>query len=567
MTIFEELQAKNVPITKDAYGVALSRADEGTLELIEYLIAENLVPKEIGCLIWSDRIGYAYVDPIVSLVSEEASASIPIDIARRGLVIPLYEIEGALTVAMPDPGNTALVERLAMITGKKVSPVFCLTQEVQDAIELHYSSLENVTQIVSQIEESYGSVMAQMNPAELEGIHNSDAIINLFDAILYLALKERASALHVQVSAGLMVVRLRIDGRLRTFLSLNVALHQPLISRVKVLCSMKLAEARFPQDGRFSIQLGTGSTVFRTSILPSVDGEKLVIRIMSDSDKAELGKLDQLYIAPSILEPFKRVVSSPNGLVLVAGPTGAGKSSTLYAALDSVNKPEVNICTIENPIEAHFDGITQTQVLLQMDVTYMTLLKSILRQDPDVILIGEISDLDTAKIAVQASLTSHLVLSTINANNSIQAAIRLTQLGIDPALIAPSLLAVLAQRLGARICDKCKVSYKPSPEVLAHYFHDSELVEVPSFYKGEGCATCQKTGYFGRIGFHELAVISDEMRSLITRGASDNELIRAAARFGYRSLRYDALMKVLLGLTTIEEMELRTPILFDESGA
>lgn len=556
MTIREQLlQEHHVTITDEDYDRALLSADEGTLEFIEYLIEEGLVSKEVACRIWSDRIDSAYVDPLSTIISDEAIFSIPIEIARKGNVMPLYEIESALTVAMPDPHNRALIDRLAAITGKEISPVFCLTTEVHDAIELHYSNDQSVEELIDQLEKSQGAILAKLKPEELEHMSESKSIIGLCDALLYLAIKDRASDIHMEPREDTTNIRFRIDGRLQHVFTIAAALHAPLKSRIKILSNLNIAETRFPQDGRFSLPLGSEQVNFRVSVIPTVYGEKLVLRILALTGKKDFRTLDQMLISQTILQPFKHVIRNPNGMIFVTGPTGSGKSTTLYAALHEINTPEVNICTIEDPVETRMNGIIQSQANAGIDLKFSTLLRSLLRQDPDVILVGEIRDLETAKIATEAALTGHLVFSTLHTNNAIQAVVRLVELGIEPYMVAPSILAVLAQRLSARICENCKHAYTPAEEVLRKFFYDYKEVEAPVFYEGQGCPHCRGSGYRGRIAFHEMALITDEMRALISNGSSDAELASAAKKAGYRPLRYDGLKKVLLGFTTVEELE------------
>lgn len=555
LIIREALEQHHVVISQEVYELALQYGDEGSLGLIEYLIDEDIVPKDVGCRIWSTHIGFAYVDPVSTIISSDAIASLPIEIARKGNVMPLYEIEGALTVAMPDPKNETLIERLAAITNKRISPVFCLTREVQDAVELHYSTEKSVRELIEQFERSHGAILTQIKPDELADLSESESVTNLCDSLLYLAIKERASDIHIEPTEYLTNIRFRIDGRLQNLFKVNSALHKPLISRIKILCNLNIAESRFPQDGRFSIPLGSGNVNFRVSILPTIYGEKVVLRILALTGKKDFKTLDQMLISQSVLQPLKRVIRSPNGMVFVTGPTGSGKSTTLYACLQEINTPEVNICTIEDPIETRMDGIIQSQVNTHIDLHFSTILRSLLRQDPDVILVGEIRDLETAKIATEAALTGHLVFSTLHTNSAIQAVIRLVEIGIEPYMVAPSIQAVIAQRLAARICDVCKKAYTPPPEVLERYFHDFDQVEAPVFYRGRGCPHCRDTGYHGRMAFHEMVLVSDEIRSLISSGGSEAELAKAAHKMGYRPLRYDGLKKVLLGFTTIEELE------------
>jgi type IV pilus assembly protein PilB len=330
-----------------------------------------------------------------------------------------------------------------------------------------------------------------------------------------------------------------VDGILREMLSFPKKLQVAIVSRLKILCNLNITESRFPQDGRFRLELGTNKADFRLSFMPSIHGEKVVIRILAVGSGRDFLRLDHMLISQTILQPFKRVIENPNGIIFVTGPTGSGKTTTLYAALHEINKPSVNIVTIEDPVEMQLEGITQSQVNSHIDLSFGLLLRSILRQDPDVSLVGEIRDLETAKIAVEAALTGHLVFATLHTNNALQAITRLVDIGVEPYQVAPSIVGVVAQRLAARICQRCKEPYYPPPKVLKKYFQDEGLEEIP-FYRGRGCSEC---------GFTE------EMRSVINRNGSVEELATAAKKVGYRPLRYDGLKKVLLGLTTIEEIE------------
>jgi type IV pilus assembly protein PilB len=282
-----------------------------------------------------------------------------------------------------------------------------------------------------------------------------------------------------------------------------------------------------------------------------------VVRVLASTGRRSTLTLDGMLMSQDMLQPFRRLINCPNGIIFVTGPTGSGKTTSLYAALNEINDPKVNISTIEDPVEIPLAGITQSQVNTHIDLKFATLLRALLRQDPDIILIGEIRDLETAKIATEAALTGHLVLATLHTNSAPQAIVRLIEIGVAPYMVAPSVIGVLAQRLAARICEKCKEAYLPPREVLLTYFQEDGLTEVP-FYRGRGCPHCRGTGYRGRVAFHELVLITDEVRQLISDGRSSQEITRAAARAGYRPLRYDGLKKVLLGLTTIDEIEQNT---------
>ena len=557
-TIREELAANHILVSNEAYDLALASAEENSLALLEALVESGAISKAIACGLWSNRLGRAYVDPTSTIISRDAIACLPIEIARKARVMPLYLFEDSLTVAMPTPENASLVRRLAAISGKVISPVFCLGCEVNDAIDLHYSSDQSVQDMIAQLERNQGAILSQLSPVELEGLGAQRSVIQLCDSLFYLAIKERASDIHIEPQQSCTKIRFRIDGRLQEIFKVAAALHAPLNSRIKILSDLNIAETRFPQDGRFSIPLGSSVVNFRVSVIPTIYGEKLVLRILALTGKRDFQTLDQMFISQTILEPFKRVIRSPNGMIFVVGPTGSGKSTTLYAALHEINTVDVNICTIEDPIETRLDGIIQTQVNAQIELQFSTLLRSLLRQDPDVMLVGEIRDLETAKIATEAALTGHLVFSTLHTNNAIQAVVRLVELGIEPYMVAPSILAVIGQRLAARICESCKRAYHPERELLQGLFYDCDAVDVPVFYHGGGCPHCRQTGYRGRIAFHEMVLVSEEMRSLIARRSDDVELARAARRVGYKPLRYDGLKKALLGFTTIEELQTHT---------
>lgn len=383
------------------------------------------------------------------------------------------------------------------------------------------------------------------------------SLTGMLDEIIYFGLRERATDLHIEPQETQCRIRFRIDGNLREILTYSRKLHRALISRLKILCALNISEARFPQDGRFSMPIGSQTANFRVSTIPSAYGEKAVIRILAMTGKKTMMTLDKMMISQTILQPFKRLIQNPNGIIFVTGPTGSGKTTTLYAALHEINTPAVNISTIEDPIEIQLSGVTQSQVNAHIDLKFSTILRALMRQDPDAILIGEIRDLETAKIATEAALTGHIVFATLHTNTAAQAIVRLIEIGVEPYMVAPSVIGVLAQRLAARICENCKEAYYPPPETLRKYFLDEGLTEVP-FYRGHGCKACRGSGYKGRVAFHELVLITEEIRSLISEGKSAQEITRAAAKVGYRPLRYDGLKKVLLGLTTIEEIEQNT---------
>jgi type IV pilus assembly protein PilB len=482
---------------------------------------------------------------------------IPHEIAQKTHALGLYIIEGILTVAMAAPEDEPLLRRLSQIAQMPVSPVFASAREIDDAISIHYSNDRDIGQSLSALEREDLFNRADYTREQLTALAETTSLVQVLDAIIYFAIRERATDIHIEAQELQSRIRFRIDGMLREMLTFSRKLHRALISRLKVLCSINITESRFPQDGRFSLSVGAGTTHFRVSIIPSAFGEKAVVRILAATGRRTMLNLDKMLMSQTVLLPFRRLIQNPNGIVFVTGPTGSGKSTTLYAALNEINKPDINISTIEDPIEIQLPGLTQSQVNAHIDLKFSTILRALLRQDPDVILIGEVRDIETAKIATEAALTGHLVFATLHTNTAAQAIVRLMEMGVEPYMVAPSIIGVLAQRLAARICEHCKEAYYPSPEALRRFFLDDGLAEVP-FYRGRGCTKCRGTGYKGRIAFHELVLISEQIRSMISEGRSAQEITRAATKIGYRPLRYDGLKKVLLGLTTIEEIEQNT---------
>jgi len=528
-----------------------------TPALLQAVIDAKLVSKDEACRQWANALGFAYVDPFASITTDEAVATIPAEIARKIHAIGLYIIEGTLTVAMATPEDEALVKRIGLIAQMPASPVFAPVREIDDAIAIHYSNESAIEENLAQLAQSDLFDRPDMTKEQLTALAESAPLIHVLDSIIYFAIRERASDIHIEPMETHSRIRFRIDGMLREMLTFSRKVHRAVVSRLKILCSINITESRFPQDGRFSQAAGGGTTHFRVSMIPTVFGEKTVIRVLASTGRKAMLTLDKMMVSQTVLQPFRRLIQNPNGIIFVTGPTGSGKTTTLYAALHEINRPDVNISTIEDPVEIQLAGVNQSQVNAHIDLHFGTILRALLRQDPDVILVGEIRDLETAKIATEAALTGHLVFATLHTNTAAQAIVRLLEIGVEPFMVAPSIIGVLAQRLAARICDHCKEAYHPSPETLRRYFLDEGLTDVP-FFRGKGCSRCRGTGYKGRVAFHELILVSEEIRTLISQGKSAQEITQAAAKLGYRPLRYDGLKKVLLGLTTIEEIEQNT---------
>ena len=529
-----------------------------SVALVQAIVDEKYLPKDDACRLWADALNIAYVDPFASVVTEEALERIPVEVARKVKAIGLYVLNGVLTVAMANPTDQELLRRLSQIAQIPTSPVFALPREIEDAISVHYCTEQGLEESLGELERSSLFDKPEIAGDKLAALAENNALVQILDEILYFAMRERATDIHIEAQESQSRIRFRIDGNLREILTYSRKLHRALVSRIKIISALNISESRFPQDGRFSMPVGNQMANFRVSTIPSAYGEKAVIRILAMTGRKSMLTLDKMMMSQTILQPFKRLIQNPNGIVFVTGPTGSGKTTTLYAALHEINTPEINISTIEDPIEIQLGGVNQSQVNANIDLKFATILRALMRQDPDAILIGEIRDLETAKIATEAALTGHIVFATLHTNTAPQAIVRLLEIGVESYMVAPSVIGVLAQRLAARICESCKEAYYPSRDVLLRYFKEEGLTDEVPFFRGRGCPACRHTGYKGRVAFHELVLITDEVRTLISEGRSVQEISRAAAKVGYRPLRHDGLKKVLLGLTTIEEIESNT---------
>lgn len=558
----ELLAQEKIAITEDDFDNIVRTHKAGTLNMVEALVEGEYISAEKAADIWSESIGITHVNPFTSVIQPEVTPKIPEEIARKARVIGLYEINDVLTVATAFPQNKDLIQRLEAITHTKISAVFELPSVIESAIDVNYSSEKSINESIHLLESTQSDIIDKLATTDLALLSESTQLVKIFEALLFLAIKERASDIHIEPEEEVTRIRFRVDGQLREFLKFSSSIHPAIIARCKILCNLNIAETRIPQDGRFGMPLGSGTINFRVSFIPTPDGEKVVLRILAPTNKKDFLTLEQMLISQNILKPFKRLVQSPNGIIFVTGPTGSGKTTTIFAALNEISDDSINVSTIEDPIEIKLPGINQAQVNASIGLDFPRLLRSFLRQDPDVILVGEIRDVETAKIATEAALTGHLVLSSLHTNSAAQAVIRLIEIGIPPYMVAPSILGVLAQRLAARICDRCKEAYTPSMDLLSRYFYDIPQDADLTFFRGRGCTSCRHSGYRGRISFHELVMITEHMRTLISRNASTQEIVEEAEKVGYRPLRYDGLKKVLLGLTTIEEIDSKSSFSF-----
>lgn len=551
---------KQVPAQVTMIDARASVLKDEPMKLLKDLLERAVLPKARLFQLWADALGVAYVNPTTVAIPTDGYEQLPVDIARRVPAIVLNSLGDSVTVAMTDPTNTKQVESLGKILGKNVSPVFAHPDEITTVIDMYLGTEGNIAANLQSIcDQLPGMIGAReiRSAADVTDLVESKAVIELLNSIILTAYRRRASDIHFETRAEDSRVRMRIDGDMQTIMELPRAVHMTLVVRIKVLCQLDLSQSRMPQDGAFELNFGTLNTAFRVSTLPSLYGEKAVLRVLGSPLDQSMLSLDNLGFPRSTLDAIKRVVARPNGILIVCGPTGSGKTTTLYGCINQVNRPDLNITTIEDPVEYRLPDITQHQVNAGIGLTFSKVLRSIMRQDPDVILIGEIRDLETALIATEAALTGHFVLTTLHTNNALQAVTRLVEIGVDPYLVAPTTMGVLSQRLVRRICSSCKEAYQPAAKELEPYFSGIEGVPV-TLYRGKGCPKCFGSGYSGRVGIYEFVEVSEKMRELITEKQSVALLIEEAKRVGHRSLRHDGLKKALIGWTTLEEVERST---------
>ncbi len=488
-----------------------------------------------------------YVDLNETVIDKDAVSMIPERMAKKHVVIPIKKEEKSLTVAMMDPVDFYAIDDIKNVSGMEVITVISPKRDIINAIDRYYGS-----EIAEKAFEDLKKEYSNFNLAGLSEISASEVanapVVRLINSILQHAIKSSASDIHIEPTASSLKVRFRIDGQLQEVMTSAMSAHPAVITRIKIMGGMDIAEKRIPQDGRVETEIDGKSIDLRISLLPTVYGEKAVIRVLGGSSGA-LSR-DQLGLTAGNRILFDKITQSPNGIILVSGPTGSGKTTTLYSLLKEINKPDVNIITVEDPVEYKLEGINQVQVNVKAGLTFANGLRSILRQDPDIIMIGEIRDSETAQIAIRASITGHLVLSTIHTNDSASSVARLIDMGVESYLVSSSLVGVIAQRLVRNICPRCKTAYRPSHSEMLLL----KMKEPTSIYRGAGCPACNFTGYKGRSGIHEILVVTREIRDLINRRATTDQLMQAAIRQGTNTLRDSCIQLVLNGITTMDEL-------------
>ncbi len=510
-----------------------------------------------------------YGVPSINLKYYEVDASviklIPQDTAIRYQIVPLSRVGSTLTIAMTDPTNVFAMDDIKFMTGFNVEPVVASETAIAEAISKFYGEAQSEEELSKVMKDLTGEDAADLelaaeeqetNLADLERAAEEAPIIKLVNLVLTDAVKRGASDIHIEPYEKEVRVRFRIDGILQAVMTPPMKLRDAIISRVKIMAKLDISEKRLPQDGRIMIKYRKDNKIkdldFRVSTIPALYGEKIVMRLL---DKENL-RLDmtKLGFEPESLTKFEKAILRPYGMVLVTGPTGSGKTNTLYSSIARLNTPETNIMTAEDPVEFQLAGINQVQMKDQIGLNFAAALRAFLRQDPNIILVGEIRDFETAEIAVKAALTGHLVLSTLHTNDAPSTISRLMNMGIEPFLVATSVNLICAQRLVRKICSNCKEVLKVPEQAMLDAGYTQEELKTTEIFHGKGCGTCNKTGYKGRVGLYEVMEINDELRELILVGASALELKKKAMDNGMLTLRRSGLTKVALGMTTIEEV-------------
>ena len=558
MQLGQLLQARGV-VSEEQLEKALSEQKEkGHRKLLGELLVEMGYCSEnqiASALAEAYGVPYAQVGPKICDV--KTIELLPRDFLEEYIVLPLFKVYDVLTVAVSEPTNVFLLDEIERMSGCKVQVVCSTTKDIRATLQTYlpaanvfviddiiddesledFTLIENITQDISNLEEIAGQ----------------SPVVKLVNHLLYNAVRENASDIHIEPDDKSLRVRYRVDGRMYEKMRPPYQMHPAIVSRIKIMAELDIAQRRLPQDGGIHVMVEGRPIDLRVSVMPGNFGEKVVIRII-DSHKV-LFNLESLGFTYENLKLFRGVIQAPNGIVLVTGPTGSGKNTTLYAALSELNGEEVNICTVEDPVECNMQGINQFQVNEKAGFEFSSALRSLLRQDPDIIMVGEIRDQATANIAVQAALTGHLVLSTLHTNDAPGAVTRLLDLGVQPFLVSASLIAVLAQRLVRKVCANCKTKYEISPSIRRMV--EKSEIDITEFYRGVGCKKCRNTGYTGRIAIHELFVPDEEIKEMIANRVGLKKLRRQAMELGMQPLYLDGLEKVKAGIVSIEEV-LRT---------
>ncbi len=538
-------------VTSEDVEEALAKQRQGGGRLEDTLVQSGKIKPEMLAKSLATQLGYSYIDPTDAPPDPSVLTMVPESTVRRYTVFP-HHLEGsALVVLMKDPRNILAIDDLRMLTRREIIPAVSAEAAIVKLIERFYGGTTGVEELAREFE-GKGKEEEATDTSALD----DNAVVRLVNSIIREAYLQEASDIHIEPRQGEILVRIRVDGNLREYMRLPKGAGPAIVSRIKIMANLDIAEKRLPQDGRVRYRDRAIDLDLRLSTLPTVYGEKVVMRLLRKA--ADIPEIEQLGFAPDVFQRFEDVISKPYGIFLITGPTGSGKSFTTFSILKRIATPDKNTTTIEDPVEYEIPGINQTQVNPVAGLTFAKALRSFLRQDPDIIMVGEIRDSETAKIATEAALTGHLVIATLHTNDAAGAVTRLDEMGVELFNISAALVGVLAQRLVRRICENCKIRVEPDPMVLRRLGLSLEDVRGKSLYKGTGCDKCSGAGYKGRTAIHELMVLDDEIRRAIVEGQSATQIKEIARRNGMKTLREDGIQKAFLGITTLEEVMART---------
>lgn len=547
----EEVLVRTGMISAEQMQNALQMAHKDGKTVEQVLVEKNLfTPRDLATAL-SIQLGVPLIDLKRYKVNPEALRLVPEQLARRYNVLPLDIISGSLALVMEDTTDIRAIDDIAALTKMQIEPMMALPDEIRKAIDRNYTIGDKIK---GEIDTSSPTAVEKAEPEGLISAESEAPVVRILNLLIQQAARSQASDIHIEPEEDKLQIRYRSDGLLHDTMSLPLSIHAALIARLKIMANMNIAEQRRPQDGQFSVRIDGQDVDIRVACGNTIHGEMAVLRLLPKS--APMLELSGLGFLPSTLEGYQQMLKLPFGMVLFGGPTGAGKTTTLYASINQLNRMERNIMTIEDPVEYHLKGINQFQVNPKAGVTFANSLRAFMRLDPDVILVGEIRDAETARIATQAALTGHLVLSSIHANDAVGVMFRLLDLGVEPFFICSALVGTVAQRIARRVCPHCQAPYEPPLEERMAY--QEEMGELPAqFYKGEGCNFCTGTGYHGQCGIFEVLTLTEECKRLFISGATASQIRAQAIRDGMVPLMQDGMLKVKEGITTVSEV-LRT---------
>lgn len=538
-------------ITREQLDNAIEQQKKNNEKLGNILIKLGYVSEDDIIQVLEFQLGIPHVKLEKYNIDKAAYLSVPESLSRRYGLIPIKKENGIITVAMSDPLNVFAIDDLKIYSGMEIQPVIASHDDIMKAVDRYYSAQKAIKAVEEFKKEQVSTLKINSEASEEENtdeINNAPAV-KLINSIFEQAVRSKSSDIHIEPFETYIKIRFRTDGQLAEIMKPEIDIMPAISARIKIIGGMNIAEKRLPQDGRISIEVDGKEYDLRVSILPTIFGEKIVIRIADK--KAFVLSRDKLGFNDYEESQFEKMLLNPHGIILVTGPTGSGKSTTLYSAINEINRPDINIITVEDPVECILEGVNQVQVNSKIGMTFATSLRSILRQDPDVIMIGEIRDRETAEIAVRAAITGHLVLSTLHTNDAPSSVLRLIDMGVEPYMVSSAMVGVIAQRLVKKICRNCKIEYQASEEEMKLLGITDRRLKL---YKGRGCPMCNKTGYSGRQGVYEVITVSKKHKEMINNRCSEEELKDFSIENGMITLRQNLVKKVLNGETTTNEL-------------